>query len=76
MYNEDFSDTRTSSTSGLQGSAEIEKGASSSMVSADLGGEGANEVRKYALFPLKKRLLLLLNLYKFYGELRVKRRGF
>jgi len=45
------------------------------MVSAGLGGEGASEVRKYALFPLKKRLLLSLNLYRFYGKLLVKRRG-
>ncbi len=45
------------------------------MVCANLGGEGASEVRKYALFPLKKRLLLPLNLYRFYGELLLKRRG-
>ena len=46
MNDESFSGTRTSSTSGLQGSAEIKQGASSSMVPANLGGEGTNEVRK------------------------------
>jgi hypothetical protein len=46
MNDEGFSDTRTSSASGLQGSAEIKQGASSSMVPADLGGEGTSEVRK------------------------------
>jgi hypothetical protein len=45
------------------------------MVSADLGGDGASEVRKYALFPLKKILLPPLNLYRLYGELLLKRRG-
>ena len=45
------------------------------MVLADLGGEGDSEVRKYALLPLKKRLLLPLNLGRFYGELLLKRRG-
>ena len=43
------------------------------MVPADLGGEGANEVRKHA--PLKKRLMIPLKLHGFYGEVLLKRRG-
>ena len=40
-----------------------------------LGGGGASEVRKYALPPLKKRVLPPLKLYGFYGELLTKWRG-
>ena len=46
MNDEGFSGTRTSLASGLQGSAEIKQGASSSMVTAGLGGEGTSDVRK------------------------------
>ena len=46
MNDEGSLGTRTSSAPGLQGSAEIKQGASSSMVPANFGGEGTSEDRK------------------------------